>query len=110
MNKKHLMKLIYEGQYIAEVNIDLIEENTGWSPYLSLEDAQKLDEVRQALRRSDLKSAGRLAHVYTLPQLQFNLKRGTCRWRESGIIRCCDMLGGFSKTRLQLVLYRIFSV
>ena len=60
------MKLVHEGQYIAEVDIDLIEEDTGWSPYLSLEDAQKLDEVRQALRRGDITSAGQLARVYTL--------------------------------------------
>ncbi len=66
MNKRHSMKLVHEGQYIAEVDIDLIEEDTGWSLYLSLEDAQKLDEVRQALRRGDIKSAGRLACVYTL--------------------------------------------
>ena len=66
MRKKHSMKLVHEGRYVAEVEIDLIEEDTGWSPYLSLEDAQKLDEVRQALRRGDIRSAGRLARVYTL--------------------------------------------
>jgi hypothetical protein len=66
MNKRHSVKLVHEGQYIAEIDIDLIEEDTGWSPYLSLEDAQKLDEVRQALRRGDIKSAGRLACVHTL--------------------------------------------
>jgi hypothetical protein len=40
IKKKHSLKLVHEGQYIAEVDIDL-----------SLEDTQKLDEVRQALRR-----------------------------------------------------------
>jgi hypothetical protein len=60
------MRLVHEGQYIAQVDIDLIEEDTGWSPYLSLEDAQKLDEVRQALRSGDIRSASRLARVYTL--------------------------------------------
>lgn len=66
VRKKHSMKLVHEGQYIAEVDIDLIEEDTGWSPYLSFEDTQRLDEVRQALRRGDVRSAGRLARVYTL--------------------------------------------
>ena len=66
MRKKHSMKLVHEGHYVAEVEVDLIEEDTGWLPYLSLEDAQKLDEVRQALRRGDIRSAGRLARVYTL--------------------------------------------
>jgi len=38
----------------------------GWSPYLSLEDALKLDDVRAALRRGDLESATRLSRVFTL--------------------------------------------
>jgi hypothetical protein len=59
-------KLIQEGQYVAEVDIELIETDEGWSPYLSLEDAQKLDDVQDALRKGDLKTAGRLARVYTL--------------------------------------------
>ena len=32
----------------------------------SLEDAQKLDQVREALRAGDLKTAARLARVYQL--------------------------------------------
>jgi hypothetical protein len=38
---------------VAEVNIELIETGAEWSPYLSLEDAEKLDDVREALRRKD---------------------------------------------------------
>jgi hypothetical protein len=41
----------------------LIYEDEGWSPYLSLEEARKLDDVREALRQGDVKSAAR---VYTL--------------------------------------------
>jgi hypothetical protein len=37
-----------------------------WSPYLSLEDAYKLDDVRQALRQGDLETATRLARVFKL--------------------------------------------
>lgn len=40
--------------------------NEGWSPYLSLEDAYKLDDVREALVRGNIKSAARLGRVYTL--------------------------------------------
>jgi hypothetical protein len=40
--------------------------STGRSPYLSLEDARKLDDVREALRQGDVKSATRVARVYTL--------------------------------------------
>jgi hypothetical protein len=33
---------------------------------LSLEDAQKLDDVREALRRQDIQAARRQARVFTL--------------------------------------------
>lgn len=57
MNKRQKTKLVHEGQYVAEVDVEVIEDETGWSPYLSLEDAYKLDDVRNALRRGDIKSA-----------------------------------------------------
>ena len=63
--RKH-RKLVHEGQYAAEVQVDLIETEDDWSPYLSLDDACKLDDVRDALRRGDIKRAARLARVYKL--------------------------------------------
>ena len=60
------IKLIHEGKYAAEVPVELIEEEGGWSPYLSLEDAKKLETVRLALRRGDLKAAARLGQIYEL--------------------------------------------
>ena len=66
MRKKRHTKLVHEGQYAAEVEVELIETDEGWSPYLSLEDAYKLDDVRTALRRGDLKSAMRLSRVFSL--------------------------------------------
>lgn len=66
MRKRRHTKLVHEGQYVAEVEVELIETDEGWSPYLSLEDAYKLDDVRDALRRGDLKSATRLSRVFTL--------------------------------------------
>ena len=62
----HAVELVREGRYVAEVPVTLIETGSGWSPYLSLEDAEKLDEVRLALRRGDLKAAARLGKVYEL--------------------------------------------
>ncbi len=61
-------KFIHEGAYAAEVDIELIdeEEEGGWSPYLSMDDARKLDEVREALRRGDVEAASRLARVFNL--------------------------------------------
>ncbi len=66
MKKRHHVKLVHEGNYVAEVEIELIETGEGWSPYLSLEDAEKLDDVREALRRGDIESASKLAKVYRL--------------------------------------------
>jgi hypothetical protein len=56
--------LVREGNYMAEVPVELIEEEGGWSPYLSLEDALKLDDVRLALRRGDVATAAKYARVF----------------------------------------------
>ena len=66
MRKRHRTKLVHEGQYIAEVNVELIQTEDEWSPYISLEDAYKLDDVREALRQGDVKAASRHSKVYTL--------------------------------------------
>lgn len=66
MNKRHHTKIVREGQYIAEVEVELIDTEEGWSPYLSLEDAYKLDDIRAALRCNDLRTAVRLGRVFTL--------------------------------------------
>ena len=70
MRKRLRKKMIYEGSYVAEVAVVLVEADEGWSPYLSLEDAKKLDEVRKALRNNELEKASQLADVYTLTPLK----------------------------------------
>lgn len=66
MKKRRRTKLVHEGKYVAQVDVELLETDEEWSPYLSLEDADKLDDVRNALRRGDLKSAARYGHIFTL--------------------------------------------
>jgi hypothetical protein len=66
MSKRSKVKYIHQGQYVAEMTVELLEDDTHWSPYLSVEDAYKLDEVREALKRSDIVAASRLARVFTL--------------------------------------------
>jgi hypothetical protein len=66
MSARRHIKFVREGSYAAEVDVELIEEDKGWSPYLSLGDARKLDDVREALRRGDLETASRLARVFSL--------------------------------------------
>lgn len=69
MKTRYRTKLVQEGKYVAEVDVELVEADSGWSPYLSLEDAYKLDDVREALRREDWSAAARLGKVYTLTPL-----------------------------------------
>lgn len=66
MRKRRRTRLVHEGQYVAEVDVDLLETDDEWSPCLSLEDAYKLDDVRDALRRGDLKEAATHGKVYAL--------------------------------------------
>lgn len=66
MKARRTTKLVHEGRYAAEVEIELLEEDHEWAPYISMADAKKLDEVRLALRRGDLKAAAALARIYEL--------------------------------------------
>ena len=67
MNTKPSKRLVREGDFVAEVDVALIESEGGWAPYLSLDDAYRLDDVREALRVGDLQRASTLAsRVYRL--------------------------------------------
>ena len=66
MSKRKRTKLVHEGNYVAEVDVELLQEPEGWSPHLSLEDAYRLDDVREALRRGDVKTAARYSRVFSL--------------------------------------------
>ncbi len=66
MTTRYNTKLVHEGQYIAEVDVKLIYSENEWAPYLSIEDAYKLDDVRNALRRKDLKAASSMSRVYKM--------------------------------------------
>jgi len=67
--KRNTVELIHEGKYAAEVPVELIEDEGAWSPYFSLEDAQKLETVRLALRRGDIAEASKHARVFELTPL-----------------------------------------
>jgi hypothetical protein len=68
-HRKHI-KHIYEGDYVAEVQVQLLDADEGWGPYLSLDEAYKLDRLRVALRENDLATALGLARVYRLTPIQ----------------------------------------
>ncbi|MCW5693118.1 MAG: hypothetical protein KIT48_12210 [Pseudolabrys sp.] len=65
MTRKSI-KLIHEGRYAAEVRVELIEDDTAWSPYLSPDDARKLDAVRLALRAGNITEAAKYGRVFEL--------------------------------------------
>ncbi len=66
MKPRKKIKYVHEGRYVAEVEVELLEDETGWSPYLSVEDAYKLDDVREAIRQGDLESAAKYGQIYEL--------------------------------------------
>ncbi len=66
MTRKHISKLIHEGDYVAEVEVELIYTDDEWSPYLSWEDALKLDDVQMALRQVNLEAAATQARIFEL--------------------------------------------
>jgi len=63
------LKFVHIGEYAAEVEVEVIYTDDDWSPYLSLDDAMKMDDVREALRHHDFKTAQTLARVYKLAPL-----------------------------------------
>lgn len=69
MNKRRHTKLVREGPYAAEVEVELIEAEGGWAPYLAPADAGRLDDLREALRRGDLAAASRLGRIFRLTPL-----------------------------------------
>ena len=66
MKYRKKVKYIHEGHYVAEIEVDLLEDDTGWSPYLSVEEAYKLDDVREAICQGDLESAAKYGRIYEL--------------------------------------------
>jgi hypothetical protein len=66
MSPRQKIKFVHEGQYVAEVAVEVTESEQGWSPTISLEDAYKLDDVREALRAGDLTAAAQYGRVYEL--------------------------------------------
>jgi hypothetical protein len=66
MTKRRISKLIHVKEYVAEVDVELIYNDDDWSPYISIEDASRLDDVRDALMRKDIETASQLSRVSKL--------------------------------------------
>ena len=66
MKKQRRTKLVHEGRYLAEVDIEILVTDDEWSPSLSVQDACKLDDVREALKKGDATTAARYGRVFFL--------------------------------------------
>ena len=56
-----------ENSRLAESEMpQLLETDDEWSPYLSVEGAYRLDDVREALRRGDLEAAAKHGRVFAM--------------------------------------------
>ena len=60
------IKLIHVGRYAAEVAVELIDDDTDWAPYLTVEDARKLDRVRELLHYERIDEALKYGLVFEL--------------------------------------------
>jgi hypothetical protein len=63
---KKSIKLIHEGKYAAEVEIELHYGDESWSPTMSAADARKLETVMLALRCGDVAEAAKYGRVFEL--------------------------------------------
>jgi hypothetical protein len=66
MSAEKTIELIREGEYLAEVDVELRDDAGEWSPAYSLEDARKMEAVRMALRSQDILAASRLARIFVV--------------------------------------------
>ena len=70
-------KLIRDGDLVAEVQIELSDDHEEWGPTMSLSDARKVDEVRDAMRRHDYDAVRQIARLYRLVPLDDSPRHDT---------------------------------
>jgi len=67
MKKKK--KYVHAGNYVAEVEVDVVQDDHPWAPYLTVEDAKKLDTVKSALMDENLADASKFGRIFELKPL-----------------------------------------
>jgi hypothetical protein len=67
-------KYIHVGSYVAEIDVELSESDTKgeWGPYLSLEDAYLLDDIREMLKTGQIAQVSQKARLYKLTPVAQN--------------------------------------
>ncbi len=65
MNRRQ-EKFIHVGNFVAKVELDLVNSEDSRFPCLSFADAQRLDKIRIALQKGDIKAAAQNAQIFQL--------------------------------------------
>ncbi len=69
MKRYRTQRLIRDGNLVAEVEIELEDDDRAWGPTLSKEDAFKLDDVREAMRSKNYRAVNKVGKLYRLSPL-----------------------------------------
>lgn len=64
---KHLIR---DGDLVAEVEIELSDDFGEWGSTMSADDAMKIDDIREAMKRRDYVAAAKLARIYRLTPIE----------------------------------------
>ena len=78
-----LKKIIHVGDYVAEVDVALEESTDDWAPYISLQDALRIDDVREALQRGDIVAAAKGASVFEISPVQMKVAEDPVEYKKS---------------------------
>ncbi|WP_200847865.1 hypothetical protein [Rhizobium sp. 18055] len=82
---RQTLQLIREGEYAAEVLVELHDDGGEWSPTVGPEDIKKLDRVRRALRDGNFELAEKDARVFRLvPRETGYVKTGFAENKQNG--------------------------
>jgi hypothetical protein len=63
-------KLIRDGDLVAEIEIEISDSEDPWGPTMSYNDAQKIDQVRDAMKRHDYGTVRSIGRLYRLMPVQ----------------------------------------
>ena len=64
--EEQLTEYVREGQYLAEVEVACLFDERRFTSKIRDGEAEKLENVRRAMRAGDLKAAAKLATIYEL--------------------------------------------
>jgi hypothetical protein len=62
-------KRLRHGNLMAEVSVKLGPDDGAWGPYLSLDDAEKIERVDEALKAGDVAAAAKDSRIFQVMAL-----------------------------------------